>query len=224
MARDRAPPQRIWGMGLGGLILREVASHNQKESSGGSKRLTVPTKAKLKACKERRNTTTLDPRATDHRSRCKAAIAIAALSVSWAPNAGIAKGFSPKSREALEIAGIKQAEWTEYEPKRLWRARSAWTSWTRFANARGYPGRDAPSNLVIVWLNSSGSHTQAANLYRHMRFMVVQAAAPLNLTENMRPMTVATSNPAERKQAAVAEPVMLQYLERRVHAYAQRRD
>ena len=90
---------------------------------------------------------------------------------------------------------------------------------------RGYPdSRDAPSNLVIVWLNSSGSHTQAVNLYRHMRFMVVKAAAPLTLTEDMRPMTVAASNPAERQQAAVAEPVMLQYCERQVHVYPQRRD
>ena len=94
--------------------------------------LTLPTKAKLKACKERQHTTILDPRTTDDRSRRKAATAIAALSVSWAPGAGIAKGFRPSSREATEIASIKQGEWAEYEPKRLWQARNAWTSWTRY--------------------------------------------------------------------------------------------
>ena len=82
----------------------------------------------------------------------------------------------------------------------------------------------APSNLVIVWLNSGGSPAQAVGLYRHIRFLVVKAAAPLTLTEGMRPKSVASANPAERKQAAVAEPAMLQHLERAIQVYAQRND
>ena len=37
-------------------------------------------------------------------------------------------------------------------------------------------------------------------------------------------MTIATTNPAERKQAAVAKPVMLQNFEWVIHVYAHRRD
>ena len=78
--------------------------------------------------------------------------------------------------------------------------------------------------MVIVWLNNGSSPTQAVNLYRHIRFLVVKAAAPLTVTEDMRPRSVAAANPAERKQATVAEPAMLQHLERAIQVYAQRRN
>ena len=157
---DTAPHQWTRGMGLGSLILREIACMqtilDPKPYPESRTSLTMPTRAKLKICKERRHATCADPRTDDDRARHMAATAIAALSVSWAPGAGIAKGFPPTSREATEIAHIKQDEWVEYEPKRLWQARNAWTSWAKFAKSRGYPdSRDAPSNLVIVWLNNS---------------------------------------------------------------------
>ena len=54
--------------------------------------------------------------------------------------------------------------------------------------------------------------------------MVTKAEAPLALDEYMRPVSVAVHNPADRKQAVVAEPAMLQYLEHQIHVHAQRKD
>ena len=225
MTRQYPPPAHSVGMGLGDLILREVACSQTSHRHVNKQAPTMQATTKLKVCKVRQHVKRINPQKADQQARETAARAIAALSVSWAPGAGIAKGFPPTSREAIEIAYIKQEEWTEYEPRRLWQAKNAWASWAKFAESRGYPdSRDAPSNLVIVWLNSSGSHSQASNMYRHMKFMVTKAAAPLALDEYMRPISVAVHNPADRKQAVVAEPAMLQYLEHQIHMHAQRKD
>ena len=145
MTRHRPSPAHTMGMGLGDLILREVAGSQIDHHRVIKQAPTTPATTKLKVCKERQHAKRTNPQRVDQQARHTAATAIAALSVSWAPGAGIARGFPPTSREAIEIAHIKQEEWVEYEPRRLWQAKNAWTSWAKFAKSRGYPdSRDAP--------------------------------------------------------------------------------
>ena len=98
-------------MGLGDLILREIASSWISHHPVPKQVPTTPATVRLTVCKERQHVKRTNPQRVDQQARHTAATAIAALSVSWAPGAGIAKGFPPTSREAIEIAHIKQEEW-----------------------------------------------------------------------------------------------------------------
>ena len=107
MTRHHPPPAHRMGMGLGDLILREVAGSQTDHRRVIKPAPTMQATTKLKVCKERQHAGRTNPQRADQQARETAARAIAALSVSWAPGAGIAKGFPPTSREAIEIACIK---------------------------------------------------------------------------------------------------------------------
>ena len=66
----------------------------------------------------------------------QAARALAALSLTWAPHAGIAAGLHPQSAEAQEVAAIKAREWASVEARTLWQAKAAWQSWAKFCTGQ----------------------------------------------------------------------------------------
>ena len=209
------PPPK--SSGLGGIVMRELASqttHMLPARARQSKR-----HQKLKSCREKAPGHVPDSEKLYFLKKDQAARALAALSLTWAPHAGIAAGLHPKSAEAQEVAAIKAREWASVEARTLWQAKAAWQSWAIFAQARGYADTSkAPASLVTIWMNSKGTTSGAQTLYRGLHWVVVHAAAPAQLNKTMKPMAPRCKRLATKKQAAVAEPAMIQQLERAILA------
>ena len=83
---------------------------------------------RLKACREKAPGHVPDSEKLYSLKKDQAARALAALSLTWAPHAGIAVGLHPQSAEAKEVAVIKAQEWASVEARTLWQAKAAWES------------------------------------------------------------------------------------------------
>ena len=117
--RMKPPPRRI---GLGGLVMRELASQVRPSPPERAKRSKAC--PKLKACREKAPGHVPDSEKVYYLNKERAAKALAALSLSWAPHAGIAMGLPPHCSEAKEVAAIKAQEWASVEARTLWQAKS----------------------------------------------------------------------------------------------------
>ena len=156
------PPRRS---GLGGLVMHELASRVQPPPQRQARR--VKACPRLKTCREKARGHVPDSEKVYYQKKERAAKALAALSLSWAPHAGVAMGLHPHCPEAKEVAGIKAQEWASVEARTLWQAKAAWESWAGFAKARGYMDTcNAPSSLITLWMNSNGTSSGAQSLYR----------------------------------------------------------
>ena len=173
----------------------------------------------LKACREKAPGHVPDSEKVYYLNKERAARALVSLSLSWAPHAGIAMGLPPHCSEAKEVAAIKAQEWASVEARTLWQAKAAWESWASFALARGHTDAGAAqASLITLWMNSRRTSSGAQSLHRGLHWVVLHAAAPARLTKAMKPMAPRCKRLATKKQAAVAEPAMIQQLEREIVA------
>ena len=87
-------------------MLRELAMHTQPPRVAQAYK-QAGTCARLKACREKAPCLVPDSEAMYNQKKERAARALAQLSLSCAPRAGIAMGLQPWSAEAKEVAAIK---------------------------------------------------------------------------------------------------------------------
>lgn len=173
--------------------------------------------ARLKACREKAPCLVPDSEAMYHQKKERAARALAELFLSWAPRADIALGLQPRSAKAKEVAAIKARDWESFEARTLWQATSAWVSWTDFAAKRGHADPSiAPASFIVLWMNSRGTSSGSQALYRGLNWVISHAAAPAVFTKAMKFMAPRCRRLANKKQAAVSEPAMIQELERAI--------
>ena len=158
-------------------------------------------RTKLNTCREKAPGHVPDSEKANYQKKERAARAIAELSLSWAPHAGIAMGLHPQCQEAKEVAAIKAQEWFLFEARTLWQAKAAWQSWVAFVEATGYKNIGAaPASLITLWMNSRGTSSGAQSLYKGLQWVVLHAAAPACLTRAMKPMAPRCRRFAVKKQ------------------------
>ena len=85
--------------------MRELASQVRPPPPVQAKRIKAC--PKLKTCREKAPGHVPDSDKLYYQKKDRAAKALAALSLSWAPHAGIAMGLHPHCSEAKEVAAIK---------------------------------------------------------------------------------------------------------------------
>ena len=118
-----------------------------------------------KTCREKAPGHVPDSEKVYYQKKERVAKALAALSLSWAPHAGVAMGLHPQCPDAKEVAAIKAQEWASVEARTLWQAKAAWENWAACAEARSYKNiRAAPASLITLWMNSPGTSSGARSL------------------------------------------------------------
>ena len=103
--RMTPPPKRS---GLGGIVMRELASRTKHALPARARQSR--SHQRLKSCREKAPGHVPDSEKLYFLKKDQAARALAALSLTWAPHAGIAVGLHPQTAEAKEVAVIKARE------------------------------------------------------------------------------------------------------------------
>ena len=87
-------------------------------------------------------------RARDEQSRREAARAAVALSLEWAPQAGLARGLKRDDPLLDLVREVHEARVAEFEPKGVWAAMRNWKSWGEYQTK--FHERDEEAAKVIL--------------------------------------------------------------------------